>query len=62
MTQGEIERRAVVLHYASTSARLLLEKDTQKISLIKEEMREIEFSLGMTPSEILYEAAKLTQR
>jgi hypothetical protein len=56
------DRKTVILHYAGIAARGLREPDADKLREIENEKMEIEQGLGLTPKEILAEAAKLVVR
>ena len=55
----ENEQRSVILHYASISAKGLLETDPDSLSTIEEEKHEIENSLGMTAKDIIHRAYEM---
>lgn len=59
MDCSQLDRRALILHYSGISAQRLREKDLEKRRLLEEECRTLEMSLGMSPEEIIHEAAEI---
>jgi hypothetical protein len=59
MNRGEMNKRSVILHYASICANALKITDAEALADFEEERSQIESSLSMTKEEIILEANRL---
>jgi hypothetical protein len=59
---GQGGHEAVILRYAGLAAKAMNEENPEKLKELEDQKLELEQAMGLTPEEILSEAAKLLVR